>query len=454
MNNPLGNARQRWQEQHRANRNAIAESQLESLATKEIKRVQRIEHGRRYPPVSVVNWAGQRLRVLSREHAQAMLGHLRDLDHERHYDLTNDEQRFPSPSCEEEHTVFLLAEKQLVVDKLVVPTRLPDHPNLRIDGLICADGLEAKWVLAEAAAIDRAPSHPDVPYGTPIYKNGSFDGLAGMALHGGGHLVVLGSARIGELRLLTRGWHAFAKGLECDTLVCSDYRDRILVHGPVRIDTLLSTAIGPGNDVLCSEPPIIGRQAGGARVIAVHGREVREIPSTHLLKDLVVPKLLITDAQGRTTLDGGQLLDLLPQSMLRPEVQIATTYDGFASTLAIAMCALQTLIEVSGMTRLQKQRHIEFAPRTEAINGQTMVCYELVIEIRNSRYRALRHQDSGDIFLHLESLTSPKRLRHSRWAGVADDDREAQSIKLALLLAMDQLQSHYKVGPAKPQRPT
>lgn len=446
MNDPLGNARQRWREQQRAHRNAIAETQLASLAAQETKQVRRTEHGRRSPPVSVVDWAGQRLRVLNREQAQAMLGRLRDLDQARHYDLVNDAQRFPSPRCEEEHTVFLLAEKQLVVDGLVVPTRLPEHPNLRIDGLICAAGLEAKWVRTEAAAIDRAPSYPGVAYGTPVDGNESSDGgLTGMALHAGGHLVVLGAARIGELRLLTQGWHAFTQGLECDSLVCSDYRDRILVHGPLRIGTLLTTAMGPGNDVLCSEPPVIGRQAGGARVIALHGREVRHVLSTHLLKDLVAPQLLVIDARGRTTLDGSQLLDLPPQSLLRPEVQIAATYDGFASALAIAMRALQSLLEASGMARLQKQRHIGFAPRTETMNGHTVVGYELAIEIQNSRLRAVRHQDGGDIFLHLESLTSPKHLRHSRWAGVADGDREALSIKLGLLLAMEQLQSYYQI---------
>lgn len=415
MNKPEADPRKRWREQQRAQRLEQADEQQAALLVQANARQAWDERARQAPVVGHVTWHGQTYRVLNLADAQVLLGRIRDTDKAPYYHLLDDAAMALRPVSDGKQWGVLVADAPVTALALELPAQLPDHPSLQIAAWVFAAGLNADVVRVE-------------------------DGVM---------LAVLGPARAG-LIVLSAGQHVFTEGLNVSALLCRHYRCQVLVRGALLADCL----IGAGNDVACTDPPLINLLAtddadrNRSRIMTRHGRSYRFYPPTHALEAIVAPRWLRRDARGSARLV--EHLDELSdaQMLLRPRDAIDAVYDGFAVELEQAMEMLSAVLRHAGPAQLSARfgpspsNHAQYSETAEG--GR-----ELVRQIDHSetvRVSATQPRAGGPAALQVMHLSAPVRDRHVRDARPDDDDPEACMIKLALRDAVARLLAHY--GPA------
>jgi hypothetical protein len=419
----------RYKEQARSDRIKRREEAEEAQASHERARQRHEEREKRQPPVKTIEWLGARMQVLNPPEARKMLRRVKGPDDNIYY---RDLVLFPDTLRGEEHAVFLLAKEPLAVETLALTRRLEGHPQLRIDGLICAAGLQARQVLVGDITRTWGQLH-DAPEGdaAPV-------------------LAAFGPA-CADLVVLAAGSHAFTAGLDCDALIATDFHaSAVLVRGPSRINCLVET----GGDVFFPEElpridfHVANRDTDMGRVLFCQGGSHRWSTRTHRLEDIVRPEWLIHETAGPVRLMIDRVL-ALPRAaaLLRPAGEIARIYADFPARLTQAMEEFATLLEsgvrVSGVVG---HGRAEFSLVTETIAGEPMRCRQLLRRIAKTSAvlaRALQRLDDGRLWLHITHETSPRRERHVRWAELDEDDAEARTIKRALLDGMNGLRASY-----------
>lgn len=412
MNKPETDPRKRWREQQRSQRLEQADEQQAALLVQANALQAWNARARQAPVVDHVTWQGQTYRVLNLADAQSLLGRVRDTDKAPYYHLLDEAAMALRPVSDDKQWVVLVADATVTALALELSAQLPDHPSLQIAGWVCTAGLNAEVVRVE-------------------------DGVM---------FAVLGPARAG-LMVLSAGQHAFTEGLNVSALLCRHYRCQVLVRGALHADCL----IGAGNDVACTDPPLINLLATDdadrhrSRIMTRQGRSYRFYPPTHALESIVAPRWLRRDARGSARLV--ERLDELSdaQTLLRPRDAIDAVYDGFAAELEQAMETLSAVLRHAGPAQLSARfgpspsNHAQYSETAEG--GR-----ELVRQIDHSemvRVSARQPRAGGPAALQVMHLSAPVRDRHVRNAQPDDDDPEACMIKLALRDAVARLLAHY-----------
>ena len=430
-------ARQRWREQQREQRQQDSRDAEAALQRHHHALELRRERAQRPPPVPLVTWQGISWRVVNLAQAQAHLAQIRRKANREDFDLLDQALDYPDPEDEATHAVFLVADAPVVTSHLTLQRTLPGCPQLRVDGWICGQGLETD-VLAFPA-----------PTGT-VTTDDAYEPWRSC-------LVVEGPARIG-LALLPAGQHAFTGDVHCRVLVCAHYRCRVLLTQRARIDCLISA----GADLFCRMPPHIVQHVADdidpdrSRVMVRWRQGYRFLTPTHRICEVVAPEWLHTDPCKRTRLTHDRLHQQQgPQRLLRSAEQIACVHAEFPAKLATALEQFSRFLQRTAMDRLQVGgastfgTHAIYYEAEEIIDGAAVPCHVLVRQLEHSvpvQFRARQRMDTGELRVVLADVedAGPPQERHA--SAVDDETVAAHMIRHGLMEAVALLRDRYQLG--------
>jgi len=436
-----GNARQAYQARYQADRIAARatreETQREHLRLQQVAAYAHARSTTAPVPLETINWHGLAFSVINRRDAHRLLSGLRDSDRNPIYPaIPDDINFFPAPSSGQAPAVFLLAEAPISVAQLNLCSRIPEHPELLILGLICLRGLEAaQYIDVSANGGDPVPS-----------------------------LIVLGQIRSPLLTLSNskhidmcrqKTEHYFGGGLDCELLATPLSSYCLHIFGPTSIHCLVS---GNGNILFDQTPRITFHAAGNgnlSRVIVPYHSTFIFLPPSHYLTQLF--HTIPPDAgNGLPTGDDlpwnreaqlkqWQLAAARSTPLLRPDQETLNAYASFPERLQAAFECIFAAPHTPG----PKSRYGDYCGSElteEFIDGKPVLCQQLIRQ-RNFTItvlmRAVKRLDTGEISLHLEHLTSPRRSAY-RLTGTPDDNTlEVCIVKYGILETIARLEKRY-----------
>ncbi|MCD9007542.1 hypothetical protein LDO31_15105 [Luteimonas sp. XNQY3] len=253
---------------------------------------------------------------------------------------------------------------------------------------------------------------------------------------------------------LSKEQHYLGGGLDCELLAVYPYFCNLHVFGPARIRGLVS---GGGN-ILFAQPPEIACHATSgyhrSRVIFPHEARYIFMPPTHRLSQVLEapffgPGNYFPYANHAPAIQGDwRAAAARGEPILKPAADIARAYADFPAQLRAAFDYLFAKPHPAG----PRPRYGDYTGceiTEELIDGQQVRCRQIVRQLNHTEevlLRAVQRLDSGDISLHLEHLTSPKRSRYLRTGTVDDDSPDMCIVKHGILDAIARLEKRYSAG--------
>lgn len=390
----------------------------------------RARRNKQRPPVEHVEHCGATFRVINRQQAHRLLTGLRNVDRGVIYRVLKDSEDFPDHPDAHGLAVFLLAEGPVAVERLSLRSRIERHPELLILGLICTGTLQASRYIESSAS---GEEHMPV-------------------------LVVLGQTRAPVVSLLRdycpehhRRTPHYLDGLRCDLLAIAPFGHNLHVFGEADIHCVIS---GGGN-ILFERPPAIACHAEsgtpGSRLAIPHGKSWIFFTPTHALHQAVPRDLIETNEFGRPQIVPARWLAALHEGapLLLPPDEIDSAYDGFPDDLAAAFDHIFATPHPTG-PRFRPSRYTGSELVEEQIDGRQVQCRLIVRQIPHSNYVliwARQRTDTGEITLHLEHQTHPRRDRYYRMGTPDDDSADMRTVKFALLAAIRTLCPKFGLPP-------